>query len=298
MASLTKVVALTSVMMQLVEAGRVSLDAPVQRYLPNWTGTHKERVTVRHLLTHSSGLPAWRPVYKEATDTASAMRLVYETPLDTLPGVRMVYSDLGAILLGEIVRAVTGERLDKYAAEHVFGPLKMTETRFLPPASDSARIAPTEIDPWRQRHLRGEVHDENAAALGGVSAHAGLFSSGADLARLARAYLNGGTLDGARTWSAATVRQFTTVQDSAFSNRALGWETPTGGNSAGHLMKRPAFGHTGFTGTSIWIDPAHDTFVILLTNRVNPTRANLKITRWRQQLADAVMSLRGATPPR
>lgn len=290
MASLTKVTALTSVMMQLVEAKRVDLNAPLQRYLPTWTGLSKEKVTIRHLLTHSSGLPAWRPVYKEAFDTAAAMRLVYETPLDTVPGVRMVYSDLGAILLGEVVRAVTGERLDAYAATHVFGPLKMTDTRYLPLAADSARIAPTEIDPWRGRHLRGEVHDENAFALGGVSAHAGLFSTAADVARLCRAYLNGGTLDGARIWSAATVKQFTTVQDSGLSNRALGWETPTGNNSAGHLLKRPAFGHTGFTGTSIWIDPANDLFVVLLTNRVNPTRANTKITRVRQALADAVVS--------
>lgn len=288
MASLTKVVALTSAMMQLVAAGRVDLDAPVQRYLPAWNGPHKELVTVRHLLTHSSGLPAWRPIYKEATDTASAMRLVYETPLDTLPGVRMVYSDLGAILLGEVVRAVTGQRLDAYVAAHVFGPLGMRDTRYLPPESERPRVAPTEIDPWRQRHLRGEVHDENAAALGGVSAHAGLFSTGDDLARLARTYLNGGTLDGVRVFDAATIRRFTTVQDSAFSNRALGWETPTGNNSAGHVLTRPAFGHTGFTGTSIWIDPARDLFIVLLTNRVNPTRANLKISRVRQDLADAV----------
>ena len=296
MASLTKVVALTSAMMQLVETGSVSLDAPVQRYLARWTGPNKDRVTVRHLLTHSSGLPAWRPVYKEATDAASAMQLVYSTPLDTLPGVRMVYSDLGAILLGEIVRVVSGQRLDAYVAGRVFGPLRMNETRYLPPSADLARIAPTEIDPWRQRHLRGEVHDENAFALGGVSAHAGLFSSGHDVARFAMAYLGGGALDGARVFTPETIRQFTTVQDSAFSNRALGWETPTGANSAGRIIKRPAFGHTGFTGTSIWIDPANDLFVVLLTNRVNPTRANTKITRVRQALADAVVGVLQRAP--
>jgi beta-N-acetylhexosaminidase len=296
MASLTKVVALTSSMMQLAERGRVALDAPVQRYLPAWTGPNKDRVTLRQLLTHSAGLPAWRPLYKEATDPESALRLAYATPLDTLPGVRMVYSDIGAILLGEVVRAVSGERLDAYAAKNVFGPLRMLDTRFLPAAADSGRIAPTEIDPWRQRHLRGEVHDENAFALGGVSAHAGLFSTGADLARLARAYLNGGQLDGARIWTAATIRDFTTVQDSTFSGRALGWETPTGTNSAGRLMRRPAFGHTGFTGTSIWIEPAHDVFVILLSNRVNPSRANTKINGVRQRVADAVMSV--TTPNR
>jgi serine-type D-Ala-D-Ala carboxypeptidase len=289
MASLTKVIAMTSAMMQLVERHKVDLDAPVQRYLPAWTGPGKDKVTVRHLLTHSSGLPAWRPLYKEAGDAASAMALAYATPLDTLPGVRMVYSDIGGILMGEIVRAVSGERIDEYFSRHIAVPLKLHDSMFLPPASLLPRIAPTEVDPWRQRHLRGEVHDENASILGGVSGHAGLFSSARDLARIAQLYLNHGELGGVRIWKPETIVQFGTVQDSTFSNRALGWETPTGTNSAGHLMKRPAFGHTGFTGTSIWIDPAHDLFIVLLTNRVNPTRANTKITAVRQALADSVM---------
>ena len=296
MASLTKVIALTSAMMQLVETHRVELDAPVQRYLPAWTGPNKEKVTVRHLLTHSSGLPAWRPLYKEATDAASAMALAWATPLDTLPGVRMVYSDIGGILMGEIVRAVTGERVDTYFANHIAGPLKLHDSMFLPPKSLLDRIAPTEIDPWRQRHLRGEVHDENAAMLGGVSGHAGLFSSARDLGRIAQLYLNHGALDGVRIWKPETIVEFTTVQDSIFSNRALGWETPNGQNSAGHLMTTPAFGHTGFTGTSIWIDPGDDLFIVLVTNRVNPTRANTKISAVRQALADTVMHYR--LPPK
>lgn len=290
MASLTKVIAMTSAMMQLVESRKVELDAPVQRYLPNWTGPNKEKVTVRHLLTHSSGLPAWRPLYKEAADADAALKLAYATPLDTLPGIRMVYSDIGGILMGEIVRVVSGERIDQYFEKHIAVPLKLHESLFLPPTSLLPRIAPTEIDPWRQRHLRGEVHDENAFALGGVSGHAGLFSSARDLARIAQLYLNHGALDGVRIWKPETIVQFGTVQDSTFSNRALGWETPTGTNSAGHLMKRPAFGHTGFTGTSIWIDPAHDLFIVLLTNRVNPTRANTKITAVRQALADSIVT--------
>lgn len=296
MASLTKVIALTSSMMQLVEQHKVDLDAPVQRYLPGWAGPNKDKVRVRDLLTHSSGLPAWRPLYKEAPDAASAAALAYATPLDTLPGVRMVYSDIGGFLLGEIVRAVTGERIDQYFANHIAVPLKLHDSMFLPPAALLPRIAPTEIDPWRQRHLRGEVHDENAAMLGGVSGHAGLFSSGRDLARIAQLYLNHGTLGGVQIWKPETIVQFTTVQDSTFSNRALGWETPTGMNSAGHLMTRPAFGHTGFTGTSIWVDPAHDVFVVLLTNRVNPTRANNKITAVRQAVADSVMALLPPAP--
>ena len=291
LASLTKVVALTSAMMQLWEAGKLDLDAPVQKYLPAWQGRNKERVTVRHLLTHSSGLPAYRTFYKETTSRDSAIALVFATPLDTLPGVRMVYSDLGAILMGEIVRVLSGQRIDAYFARHIAQPLRMTETMYLPPPSLLERIAPTEVDPWRQRHLRGEVHDENAFTLGGVSAHAGLFSTGHDLARFARMYLAGGALDGARVFAPETIRRFTTVQDSTFSNRALGWETPTGVNSAGHVMKRPAFGHTGFTGTSIWIDPAHDLYIVLLTNRVNPTRANVKIAGVRQSLADLVMRI-------
>jgi len=294
MASLTKVVALTSSVMILVEQGKIDLDAPVQKYLPEWKGPYKDRVTVRHLITHQSGLPGWRPVYKEATTPEQAIKLVIETPLDTAPGVRMVYSDLGAILLAQIVQRVTGQRIDAYAHDHVFGPLKMNDTQYLPDKSLLPRIAPTEVDPWRQRLVRGEVHDENAFAMGGVSGHAGLFSTARDVTRLTQAYLNGGTLDGVRIWSPETIKLFTTVQDSTFSNRALGWETPTGTNSAGHVMKRPAFGHTGFTGTSIWIDPANDLFVVLLTNRVNPTRQNLKIGGVRQAVADMAEAVSAA----
>jgi CubicO group peptidase (beta-lactamase class C family) len=298
MASLTKVVGMTTAMMQLSEAGKVDLDAPVQRYIKEFQGPNKERVTLRHLLTHSSGLPAWRPLYKETESSGAARALAVATALDTLPGVRMVYSDLGAIILGLVVERVSGEALDAYLARHVFGPLRMTSTTYRPGPNLLPRIAPTEYDPWRQRHIRGEVHDENAYALGGVSGHAGLFSTGHDVARLCRMYLNGGTLDRARIVSAATIRRFTAVQDSTLSNRALGWETPNGTNSAGHLLTRPAFGHTGFTGTSIWVDPSRDLFVILLTNRVNPTRQNLRIGAVRTALADVVVRVldRAAAP--
>jgi serine-type D-Ala-D-Ala carboxypeptidase len=289
MASLTKVVALTSSMMLLTEGGQVDLDAPVQRYVPEFTGRGKEAVTVRHLLTHSSGLPAWRPLYKEAEDPKSALALAIATPLDTVPGVRMVYSDLGAIILGEIVARVSGKPFDAFANERVFEPLGMRETMFRPPERLRERIAPTEIDPWRQRHLRGEVHDENAFALGGVSAHAGLFSTASDLVRLARMYLGGGMIDGRRFVSPATIDRFTTVQDSALSHRALGWETPNGTNSAGRLMSKRSFGHTGFTGTSFWVDRDRGVFVILLSNRVNPTREHRGITGVRTAVADAVM---------
>jgi serine-type D-Ala-D-Ala carboxypeptidase len=294
LASLTKVIGMTTAMMQLVEQDRVDLDAPVSRYIPEFTGEGKERVTVRHLLTHSSGLPSWRPLYKEALTPDTALAIVYATPLDTVPGARMVYSDLGAILAGKIVERVSGEPLDIYLRRHVTGPLGMTSTIYRPDTSLRARIAPTEFDPWRQRHIRGEVHDENAYMLGGVSGHAGLFSTAADLTRFARMMLNGGTLDGVRVLRPQTIAQFTAVQDPTLSHRALGWETPSGRNSAGHRMSARAFGHTGFTGTSLWMDPERGAFVLLLSNRVNPSRQNTRIGQVRIALADAVMAAFGA----
>ena len=294
LASLTKVVGMTTAVMRLVESGRVELDAPVQRYLPEWTGPNQERVTVRHLLTHSAGLPAWRPLYKEALDAEGALALAVRTPLDTVPGARMLYSDVGAILLGQIVERVSGERLDALLARTVFEPLGMRETGYRPTPLLALRAAPTEFDPWRQRHLRGEVHDENAYMLGGVSSHAGLFGTARDLSRFARMLLAGGELEGTRIVRRETLAEFTRVQDPALSHRALGWETANGVNSAGHRMSARAFGHTGFTGTSLWVDPERDTFVLLLTNRVNPSRENRKIGGVRVALADAVMAALGA----
>ena len=312
LASLTKVVGMTSAMNQLVAAGKVKLDAPVQRYLPKWKdprhkgkkkwrGPTKRTVTVRDLLTHRSGLPAWRPLYKEGVNPDSAMAIVYATPLDTFPRIRMVYSDLGAILLGKIVERVSHEKLDAYLKKHVWTPLAMTDTRFNPDSSLKPRIAPTEYDPYRQRLVWGTVHDENSAALGGVAGHAGLFSSARDLSRFAQMYLNFGTLDGKTVLDRATILEFQRVQDSSFSNRAIGWEKPTGANSAGRRMSPAAFGHTGFTGTSIWMDPANDVFVIILTNRVNPTRQNPRFAEVRTAVTDAALAVietvrQGTTP--
>ncbi|GAB1341062.1 hypothetical protein MASR1M101_01890 [Gemmatimonas sp.] len=295
LASLTKVIGTTSAVLQLVGSGRVALDSPAVRYLPEWRVAGAERVTVRHLLSHNAGLPAWRALYKESDTPEEALQLILATPLDTVPGVRFLYSDMGFILLGRIVERVSGVPLAEYGPREVFGPAGMSETRYLPPASWRDRTAPTEQDPWRQRKLRGEVHDENAARLGGVAGHAGLFSTARDLARFARLYLNGGTIDGTRVFDSATVAVFTRVQDSSVSRRALGWETPTGRNSAGTKLSPLAFGHTGFTGTSIWMDPAQDLFVVLLTNRVNPTRQNTGIGAVRSRIADAVSAAMSGT---
>jgi CubicO group peptidase (beta-lactamase class C family) len=299
LASLTKVVGTTSAVLQLVAARQLALDAPVGRYLPAWTAAGDSAVTVRHLLTHTAGLPAWRALYKEATSPADARAIALATRPDTLPGVRTLYSDLDFIFLGLIVERLAGVPLDRYLATHVFGPLGMGDTRFRPPAGWRARIAPTEVDPWRERLLRGEVHDENAFALGGVSGHAGLFSSARDLTRFAQAYLGWGARRRTRVFDSATVALFAMPQAMPAPRRALGWEVPTGGNSAGTRWSAgggPVIGHTGFTGTSLWMDLGRDLFVLLLTNRVHPTRENRKIGAVRVALADAVLGAL-AEPP-
>jgi CubicO group peptidase (beta-lactamase class C family) len=288
LASLTKIIATTTVMLQLADQGKVVLDAPVARYLPTWQGPRTAGITIRQLLTHSSGLAAWRPFYKEAADRAEARTQLMLVGPEAPPGTRYLYSDMNFMLLGMVAEQVTGMPLDSAFMVLVAKPLGLADTRFRPDSSQRPRIAPTEYDPWRQRQLRGEVHDENASRFDGVSGHAGLFSTGADLARVVRMWLNGGTLNGVRLASADMVAEFTRAQDTLISKRALGWETATGGNSAGKRLSPTSFGHTGFTGTSIWVDPTRDLFVILLTNRVNPTRENRKIGGVRTALADAV----------
>ena len=295
MASLTKVIGLTTAVMILVDQGKLSLDAPVQRYVPGFVGRGKERVTLRHLLTHSSGLPAWRPLYIEATTRSTALTLTDTTPLTAEPGRLTVYSDLGAIVLTQVVESVTGERLDRFLDREVFGPLGMTSTRFSPPPEWRDRIAPTERS-LDGTIIRGTVHDENSWRLGGVSGHAGLFSNAPDLARFAtrlmdtwHARLTPGPRPGVNPpiLPSELVREFTRRQNVVpGSSRALGWDTPSEGSSAGTRLSATAFGHTGFTGTSIWIDPEKDLFVILLTNRVHPTRENSRILRVRPRVAD------------
>jgi CubicO group peptidase (beta-lactamase class C family) len=294
LASLTKVIGLTTACMVLVDQGKLALDAPVQRYLPAFRGRNKEHVTIRHLLTHSSGLPAWRPLYREADSRTTALALVDTTPLDAAPGQRFIYSDLGAIVLMQVVETLAGEPLDHFLGANVFGPLAMTETRFLPPAAWRHTIAPTERDTtFRFRMLWGEVHDANAGRLGGVSGHAGLFSNALDLSRFAAMLLNGGAWDDLQLVRSETVAQFTERQDiPRGSSRALGWDTPSEpreGSSAGTHLSPRSFGHTGFTGTSLWMDPDRDLFIILLTNRVNMPTATTAIRRVRPRVADLVV---------
>jgi CubicO group peptidase (beta-lactamase class C family) len=296
LASLTKVVGTTTLVLQLVDQGRVALDTPMVRYLPGWRGERVAGITVRHLLTHSSGLPAWRSFHKEADDAAEARQQLLLVSPEVAPGTRYRYSDIGFLLLGRMVEELTGTRLDSAFAARVAAPLGLRETGWLPAFELRPTIAPTEFDSWRQRKVHGEVHDENAYRFGGVAGHAGLFSTAADMARIARLWLGGGAIGGTRLARRATVAQFTRAQDTLVSRRALGWETPTGTNSAGTRLSARAFGHTGFTGTSMWMDPDKDLFIVLLTNRVNPTRENSRIGGVRTGLADAVVgALEGAT---
>jgi serine-type D-Ala-D-Ala carboxypeptidase len=269
LASLTKVIGTTTAVMVLFDQGRISLDAPVSRYLPEFSGGEKDLVTIRQLLTHRSGLPAGRDIFKLTHDPAEARKLVLSTPLIAHPGQYYEYSDLGADVLGMVVEAVSQQPLDEFLADYVFHPLGMYQTEFRPADSLDARIAPTGTSGGGRRS-RGEVNDENAYALGGVAGHAGLFSTAADLSVFAQMMLNGGVYNGVRILADSTVQLFTTR---AAGHRALGWDTPTGSFGSGNYLSEHSFGHTGFTGTSLWIDPDRDMFVILLTNRVYASRS-------------------------
>ena len=296
LASLTKVIGLTTVAMFLVADGVLDIERPVVDYVPEFSGRDRRQVTVRHLLTHTSGLPAWVPLYLETADAEDALRYIYQSELEHPPGEHYSYSDLGAILLSQVVERVANTSLDAFLQEKTFEPLGMRATQYRPPAGLRRRIAPTENDPWRGQLVRGEVHDRNAFHLGGVSGHAGLFSTAPDLARFAIWVLDlyhGRLTDHRPRLPTELVREFTSRQPGPEgSTRALGWDTPTpgGGASSGHLLNPSSFGHTGFTGTSIWIDPVRDLFIILLTNRVHPTRENRALLPLRGVVADMVVA--------
>jgi CubicO group peptidase (beta-lactamase class C family) len=284
LASLTKVIGLATAAMLAVEDGRLELDAPVQRYVPAFAGPGKDRVTIRMLLAHASGLPGWRPLFRETGSRADLFSMTNGTPLDAAPGTAETYSDLGFIVLTQAIEAGYGERLDSLLARRLFQPLGMTSVRFSPPPGMRERIAPTGHEPWRGRVLRGEVHDENAARMDGVSGHAGLFGAADDLLTFAEWML--GQTDGRTILHEFTRRQHLVPG----SSRALGWDTPSPGSSAGRFLSPTSFGHTGFTGTSLWIDPEHHLAIALLSNRVHPTRDNPRWAPVRAGVADRVMT--------
>jgi serine-type D-Ala-D-Ala carboxypeptidase len=296
LASLTKVVALATAAMLAVDEDKLELDAPVQSYVPAFAGSGKERVTIRMLLAHASGLPAWRPLFREAHSREQAFALADSTPLSSAPGTVDLYSDVGAIVLTQVLEAVYHERLDSLLERRIFEPLGMHATGYLPNADLRERIAPTEVDSWRGRMLRGEVHDENAAVMDGVSGHAGLFAPAEDLLTFAEWILQADGRTAGRPDSQTEVRpavfaEFMRPQNLVpGSSRPLGWDTPSPGGSAGSRLSPRSFGHLGFTGTSIWIDPDRGLAIILLSNRVNPTRNNPRWAPVRGQIADLVMA--------
>jgi len=288
-ASLSKVIGTTTAVMILYDEKKIDLDSPVVRYLPTFGGGLKDDVTVRELLTHTSGLPAGRDIWRIAHSPLEARAALLSTPLDYPPGQRYVYSDLGADVLGLIVEVVAGQTLDQFLERRVFGPLGMSQTFYRPADSLRYRVAPTEISPPRGYPLRGEVHDENAFAMGGVAGHAGLFSTASDLALFAQMMLNGGEYNGVQIVSKPTADLFT---KRAFGHRALGWDTADGDFGSGRYLGPNAYGHTGYTGTSIWIDPDRQMFMILLTNRVHAARAKRPakvISDVRADLSDAAV---------
>ncbi len=283
LASLTKVVATTGALAVLVDAGRVDLDAPVARYLPRFTGDGRDAVSVRMLLDHTSGLRAWAPLWREAPTREAAIALLYAERPARRPGGAAVYSDLNAILLGLLVEAVTGRSLDDFVAEAVLGPLGMTRTAFSPGLPAGAPVAPSRMRGGRP--APGEVHDDNARRLGGVAGHAGLFGTGLDLARYAQAWLRLGAGPERRWISEATARRFL-LPSPAGGRRALGWDRPErrGGEPSvfGTLAGEASYGHTGWTGTMLWIDPARDLFLVLLTNRSLDSRVRRSLTAMRE----------------
>jgi len=300
-ASLTKVIVTTTLVAKLVEGdfpSPLNLDAPVERYLPEWaTGPQPEwrqRVTVRHLLTHTSGLPPFKEYWRTSKSKQDTLTKIFAEPLEYEPGTKEIYSDLGIILMAEIIERLTGRTLDDLANQYIFAPLGMRDSMYKPPKKLWPTIAPTEFDArFRKRLVQGEVHDENAYAIGGVSGHAGLFSTAPDLAAFCQMLLNGGVYAHQRILKRTTIAQFTTPQQLSGGTRTLGWAVPTEGGSSGHYFSAHSFGHTGFTGTSIWIDPDRELFVVFLTNRVNPTREDQKIAKVRPELHDAVMQALG-----
>ncbi|MDB4891722.1 MAG: beta-lactamase [Gemmatimonadetes bacterium] len=292
LASLTKVVATTTVAMILEEQARLDIKRPVHLYLPEFDAPDKAPITVEMLLTHSGGLEAYAPLYLTYRGRADYIAQINARPLKSIPGTATVYSDWDMVLLQAVIERITGVPLDQFAAEKVFHPLGMSNTLFNPDTADAAlrhRIAATAMDTSRGGLLQGTVHDGNAWALGGVSGHAGLFSSARDLATFAQFLLDGGSYDGVRILAPSTITRWTNRQ-SFLSSRALGWDTPSATSSAGRYFGARSFGHTGFTGTSIWIDPERGLFVVLLTNRVNSHGTSNRHVQLRRDVADAVQS--------
>ena len=289
LASLTKVVAATTAAMILFEEGRLDLDARVAATIPEFGQEGKAPSTIRHLLTHTSGLPGWADLYRTCRGKAAFLSRICEMELEYETGTKCVYSDLGIIVLGAVLERCSGMSLDVFSQSRLFGPLRMPDTMFNPPEEIWSRIAPTEEVPERGGIVQGQVHDENAFAMGGVAPHAGLFGTAGDLAIFAQMLLNGGEYAGKRIVQKSTIALFTRRQPLVEGeHRGLGWRLWSEDGFSGRHFSPSSYGHTGFTGTSLWIDPERNLFVILLTNRVHPTRDNTQLLSLRPRIHDRI----------
>ena len=297
-ASMTKVVGTASTAARLVERGALRLEAPVHRYLPQFTGGGREKVTVRMLLDHTSGLRSYAQLFRLTRTRDEAIAMVLREPVRRTPGDSAVYSDLNAILLGLVLEKAGGKPLEELVEQEVMVPLGLRQTLFQPPRRMHDRIAPTGV--YRGTPMRGLVNDPNAAHLGGVAGHAGLFATGADIARFAQAWLAGGRTPGGQWLAPETVERFLSFSPGS-GTRLLGWDTrdttlaQKGELSVfGELVSRRAYGHTGWTGTKLWIDPVNDLFLVFLTNRSFDPRSSESIVQLREvraSLSDATVRL-------
>ncbi|MGH8631748.1 MAG: serine hydrolase domain-containing protein [Burkholderiales bacterium] len=289
LASVSKVVATTTMAMILYERGQLDLEAPVGGIIPEFASGDARRraVTLRMLLAHSSGLPAYQRLFEKAPTREALLREAFTMPLEADPGSRAEYSDIGFIVLGEALERIAGESLDAFCRREIFGPLGMTQTTFRPPGEWKPQIPPTVDDrEFRHRIVQGEVHDENAGVLGGVAGHAGVFAPAADVATFAHVMLSGG----APILRPETIAWFTRRESSpAGTSRALGWDTPSPPSQSGQYFSARSFGHLGYTGTSLWIDSERRLSVTLLTSRTWPDRSSQKIKQVRPQFHDAVV---------
>ena len=295
LASLTKVIATTTLVMRLVDEGAIRLADPVNRWLHEWRGEDRNAVTVADLLEHAGGLTAHLPLFRDHQGRTEFQHTICTLPLEYQPRSQSLYSDLGFILLAFLaIDAARGIGID-HQFDQLARRLNLGDLRYRPPARWRPRTAPTEVDPWRGRLLRGEVHDENGWALGGIAGHTGLFGTAPAVGRFARALLE--TVDGAaRLASPATLARFLQHSTVPASSRTLGWDRMLVTSSCGHRLSPEAIGHTGFTGTSLWIDPLQGLYVVLLTNRLHPTRDNEAILAIRPAVHDAVVEALGLHP--
>lgn len=289
LASVSKVIATTTMAMILYEQGELDLEIPVVSLLTEFADNDPRRsqITIQMLLAHSSGLPAYVRLFEQAHTARDLLHAAHRIALTADPGTRAEYSDIGFIILGEALARVAGEPLDDFCQRQIFGPLGMAHSGFNPPASFRHLIPPTVHDrTFRHRVIQGEVHDENASVLGGIAGHAGVFANANDLATFAHSMLSGGS----PILRPETVALFTSRQSTpAGTSRALGWDTPSSPSQSGKYLSATAFGHLGYTGTSLWIDPARELSVTLLTNRTWPDNRNQAIKQVRPRFHDAIV---------